>query len=256
MGGIRRFLALIPGNPMNPVTLLVLAFFAAALVGFPPFMVSVGLEAWDVVLVEVVVVATAVVCLGLVVWVARRYAGDYERLLAGEHWVRWRTTPNERARFVAQERARTRAEAKRYAVYAVGVAAIGGVAMWAATRTVTGAALGIAAFGVAGLLVVATTLRWGGARERPGALDLDDTLLGNLGISHLGRYTPLRGFNLFLEKVDLLPCAPAVLAFTVGSRTRYGTVRSSEVRVAVPPGGEAEAATLAERFRREFGLAS
>jgi hypothetical protein len=184
-----------------------------------------------------------------------RYAGDYERLLAGEHWVRWRTTPNERARFVAQERARTRAEAKRYAVYAVGVAAIGGMAMWAATRTATGAALGIAAFGAAGLLVVATTLPWGGARERPGALDLDDTLLGDLGISHLGRYTPLRGFNLFLERSICCP-APRPSSRSPSARGR-GTARSAPRRSGSRsrPAGRRKRQSLAERFRREFGLA-
>ena len=70
----------------------------------------------------------------------------------------------------------------------------------------------------------------------------------------LGRYTPLRGFNLFLGQVELKAGDPAVLTFTIGSRTRYGTIRSTEIRVAVPSGREAEAAALVERFRTEFGL--
>ena len=254
MHALRRFLALTPGNPMNPVTLLLLAFFTAALVGFPLLTLAVGLGTWDVVVIEAVVVATAVACLGFVVWLARRYARDHDRLLAGEHWVHWRTSPAERGRFLAQEQDRARADARFALGGTVVVALLGAAGMWAYTEEARGAAIGFAVFGAAGLLVALTTRLWGGATARPDAPDPDDTYLGPLGVYQLGRYTPLRGFNLFLQRVDLRPGAPAVLAFTIGSRTRYGSVRTTETRVAVPPGREDEAAELAERFRREFGL--
>ena len=253
MDGLRRFLALTPGNPMNPVTLLVLGFFAAMLLGFPPVMLALGLGVGGTLFVTAFIVATAVLCGGLMVALARRYARDFERLLAGGHWVHWRLGPGERERFVAQEGERTRREADSYVPYAAGFAVLGALVVGVAGGSLTAGLLGLAGFGAVGLLVVATTYLWGGARERRGARDLDDVYLGDLGIYQLGRYTPVRGFNVFLTAVEARPGAPAVLAFTIGSRTRYGT-RTTEVRVAVPAGREAEAATLAERFRREFGL--
>lgn len=254
MDGLRRFLALTPGNPMNPVTLLVLGFFAVMLLGFPPVMLALGLGVGGTLFVTAVIVATAVLCVGLMVAIGRRYARDFERLLAGEHWVRWRLGPGERERFVVDEGTRTRREAKSYVPYAVGFAALGALVVGVATDSASAGLLGGAILGAVGLLVVVTTYLWGGAREREGARDLDEVYLGDLGIYQLGRYTPVRGFNVFLVGVEARPGDPAVLAFTIGSRGRYGT-RTSEVRVAVPAGRETEAAELAERFRREFGLA-
>ena len=72
-------------EPDEPVTALVLAFVAAVLIGFPLLIAAVELRARELVLVAA---ATAPVCVGLVVWIARRYARDHERLLAGEHLAR------------------------------------------------------------------------------------------------------------------------------------------------------------------------
>lgn len=254
MNGVRRFLALTPGNPMNPATLLVLAFFAAVLVGFPPFMLGLGMGWGEVVVVEAVALATAVACLGSIVWIARRYAADHARLLAGECWARWTPTSADRSHFLSRERERARADAGRYAIYACGVASIGTLGMWFSTRTFAGAAIGLAVFAAAGALVVATTWLWGATSANPAGPDPDGICLGAGGIHQFGRYAPLRGFNLFPQRVELVPGPPAALAFTVGTRTRYGGVRSTETRVAVPPGREDEAAALVERYRREFGL--
>jgi hypothetical protein len=127
--------------------------------------------------------------------------------------------------------------------------------MWLYTRTAAGVALGLAVCGAISLVVVLTTLLWGGARERTDAHDLNEIYLGDLGIYHLGRYTPVRGMNLSLLDVRLQAGTPSVLQFTVGSRTRHGTIRSSDVRVLVPQGREDEAADLVARYRREFELA-
>jgi hypothetical protein len=252
MTTIRRFLALTPGNPMNPVTLIVLGFFAIVFVGFPPLMIAAGLGTGGVVLVMMVVLITAVFCIGLVVWLGRRYSGDMDRLLAGEHWAHWQLTPAERERFVTGERTRSHGEARRYLLYSLGLAIFGALLMWAYTETATGAAIGFGVLGAAGLLVVLTTWLWGGARPRREATNLDDIYLGDLGIYHLGRYMPVRGFNLFLTRTDYQPGDPPVLHFEVGSRTQHGSVRTNEVRVLVPAGREAEAEALAERFQREL----
>jgi hypothetical protein len=251
MTAIRRFLALTPGSPMNPVMLIVLAFFAVALVGFPPLTIAAGLGAGGITLVIAFVVVTATLCIGLMAWLGRRYAGDMDRLLAGEHRARWQLTAVERERFVSSERTRSQGEARRYLLYSLGLAIFGALVMWTYTETARGVAIGFAVLGAAGLLVVLTTWLWGGARPRREASNLDDIYLGDLGIYHLGRYTPVRGLNLFLTRADVQPGDPPVLHFEVGSRMQYGSVRSNEVRVLAAAGHEAEA--LAERFRRELG---
>ncbi len=254
MSGVRRFLALTPGNPMNPATLLLLAFFVVTLVGFPPLVLALGMGWGEVALIEAVVLVAAAACLGLVVWIGRRYASDHARLLAGDCWARWTPTADVRARFLAQDRQRARAEARRYLLYAAGAALLGALAMWVQVRTVAGAAIGLAVFGGAGLLVVVTTWFWGATGANPGGVDPDGVCLAADGIHQFGRYTPVRGFNLFLRRVEFVPGEPAAIAFTVGSRMRGGGVRTTETRVAIPPGHEAEAAALVERYRREFAL--
>ena len=254
MTRLRRFLALVPGNPMNPVTVLVLGFFGLILLGFPPFMRAVGLDTGGIVLVMAIVVLTALALSGLTVHIARRYLHDYEQLIGGGWWVHWRTTAAERAHFVTQEHLRAHRQASQFALFGIGLVLLAGGLMWLYTRTAAGVALGVAVFGAVSLVVVLTTVLWGGARERADAHDLDDIYLGDLGIYHLGRYTPVRGMNLFLLNVALQAGSPSVLQFTVGSRTRYGTVRPAETRVLVPQGREGEAADLVARFHREFKL--
>ena len=106
MARLRRSLGLIPGNPMNPVTLIVFGVFGLTLLGFPPIMWAMGLGGGGILLVMTIAVLTAALCCGLTVAFARRYLRDFERLVGGEHWAHWRTTPAERARFVVQERRR------------------------------------------------------------------------------------------------------------------------------------------------------
>lgn len=254
MTGIRRFLALTPGNPMNPATLLLLGFFVVAALGFPPLVLALGMGWGEVILIEAVVLAAAVACLGLVVWIARRFASDHARLLAGDCWARWTPTADERSRFLQQERQRARADARRYALWSVAVALFGALGMWVQVRTVAAIAIGLVVLGAAGVLVVLTTWFWGAASENPAGADPDGICLSAAGVHQFGRYTPLRGFNLFLQRVALVPGEPSTLAFTVGTRTSSGGIRSTETRVAIPPGREDEAAALAARFRQEFTL--
>ena len=68
------------------------------------------------------------------------------------------------------------------------------------------------------------------------------------------RYTPVRGLNIFLTRAELLTEEHPMLHFEVSSRAQYGSLPTTDVRVAVPPGRETEAEALAERYPREFGL--
>jgi hypothetical protein len=248
MNATRHYLALTPGNPMNPVTLILLAFFGIALIVFPAIMLRAGLGAGSAVLIDVIILLTAALCLGFTLYLARRYDADRRRLLSGEHWAHWQLPTAEREQFVTGERERSHREASRCLLYTLVAALFGALVGWLQVETATGALLGFMALGAAGLIVVATTYPWGGARPREEAANLGDIYLGELGIYHLGRYTPVRGVNLFLTGVELQPGDPTVLQFAVSSRGRYG-LRTNEVRVAVPAGREAEAAALAERFQ-------
>lgn len=255
MNPIRRFLALTPGNPMNPVTLLVLGFFAIVLIGFPVLMAALDMPTRDIVLVMVVVVLVAVGLIAFMVSMGRRYARDFERLVGGEHWVHWTVTPDEHQRFVTSERTRSRKDARLYVLFSLVVAVIGAGVMWRYTGTSEGAAIGFGVLTAIGALVVVTTWFWGGARPRHEATDIGDIYLGDLGIYHLGRYTPVQGFNLFLTAADYLAEDPPALRFAIGSRTQHGYVRTNEVRVMVPSGRETEAEEIAARYQRQFNLA-
>jgi hypothetical protein len=241
---------------MNPVTLLILGSFLVIAVAFPVLMVWAGLGTGGILLVMAFIVVTEAAIFAWIVWMARRFARDYQRLLAGEHWVRWQTTPQERAGFVASERTRARGDARRYILYALILAAVGAVVMWFLTDSATGAAVGFGVLGLIGAIVVVTTWLWGGARQREEASDIDDIILGELGIYHLGTYTPVKGFNLFLTRVDYVDEIPPALSFWIGSRTQHGIVRQNEVRVLVPAGREEEGRDIAARFRRHFDLKS
>ena len=65
--------------------------------------------------------------------------------------------------------------------------------MWLATRTATGVILGLAGFGAISLVVVLTTARWGGARERTAAPDLAEISLGDMFLAGALRSLSARG---------------------------------------------------------------
>ena len=248
MTAIREFLALTPGNPMNPVTLILVIFFGLAAIIFPVVMLAAGVGVGGAILIELIIIPTAALCIGLVVYMARRFDENRKRLIGGEHWAHWRFAAGERDRFIVQEQTRSRRDARRYLLYSLILALIGAGAVGYQTDDTKGVAIGFAVFGAAGLLVVLTTLRWGKATPREDATDLDDIYLGELGIYQMGRYTPVKGPNIFLTGVELIADQPAAIRFDISSRSQYG-IRTNEVRVAVPTGKEAEAAAVVDRFR-------
>ena len=65
--------------------------------------------------------------------------------------------------------------------------------MWISTRTATGVALGLAGFGAISRVVVLTTARRGGARERADAPDLDEISLGDMFLAGALRSLSARG---------------------------------------------------------------
>ena len=254
MKSLRAFLGMSPGNPMNVIVLILLAFFTLVLVGAPILMAIVGLGTGGIILFEIIVALTTLLIIGLVIAMARGFGRDLERLLSGNEWAHWRLTSAERAAFLQDDRERTRATSKRYALYSLGMIPVGALFAWLFTRDATGAMLGALAFGGAGLLVVVTTLLWDGTRPKHDASDIDEIYLGDLGIYAFGRFTPLSGVGLSLKAITLTKSDPSYLTFTVVSRGEYGNQQPRDVSVPIPARYEEEAETLVERFKQRFSL--
>ena len=254
MKSLRSFLGMSPGNPMNVVVLILLAFFTLVLVGAPILMAIVGLGTGGIILFEIIAGLATLLIMGLIIAMARGFGHDLERLLAGNAWAYWQLTSAERAAFLQDDRERTRETSKRYALYSLGMIPFGALFAWLFTRDATGAMLGALAFGAAGLLVVVTTLLWDGTRPRNDASDIDEVYLGDLGLYAFGRFTPFSGMNLSLKAVKLTKGDPSYLTFTTVSRGEYGNQQSRDVSVPIPAGHDEEAETLIERFKQRFSL--
>jgi hypothetical protein len=246
---VRRVLALSPGNPMNATMVFVTVAFALMLVIFPAVMLAAGVGVGGTIGVALLIVAVAALCLWILATVAGGYARDLAALVGGGAWARWQIARSERDRFVARERRRFGRLALWYVVGAVaGAALLGVVVDWLAG--------GI--FGAA--LLLAALLTWLLATPSASAPEATEVYVGPRGVYQLGRYTPLQGPGRRLDGAAFAPGQPAELRFAVADRYRssgapaMATWRPSEVRVAVPADRAAEAAALAARFRREFGL--
>ena len=256
MKQVRAWLGMTPGNPMNAFLVIFLVFFGLVLIGAPVAMAAVGMGAGGIVLFEVIALATTVLIIWILAVMARGFGRDREQLLAGGAWAHWRISSAERAAFLQQDRERTTQTAKRFFWYALVLVPIGAGIGWLFSRDATGALIGAALLGGAGMLVVVTTWLWDGARPKQDADDLDEIYLGDLGIQSLGRFTPLSGINLGLKDVTFTKGDPGYLTFTVVSRGQYGEQQPRDIPVPVPAGHDDEAAALVDRFRERFGLSA
>jgi len=254
MKSLRAFLGMTPSNPMNPIMLILLAFFTLVLVGAPILMAIVDVGTGGIILFEIIVALATLLIMGLVIAMARAFGRDLERLLSGNEWAHWRITSAERAAFLQEDRERTRRTSKRYALYSLGVIPLGALFAWLFTRDAKGALLGALAFGAAGLFVVLTTLLWDGTRPKHDSSDIDEVYLGDLGIYAFGRFTPLSGINLSLKAITMTNSDPSYLTFTTVSRGQYGEQQPRDISVPIPAGHEEEAGTLVERFKQRFSL--
>jgi hypothetical protein len=254
MKSLRSFLGMSPGNPMNVVVLILLAFFTLVLVGAPILMAIVDVGTGGIILFEIIAALATLLIMGLIIAMARGFGRDLQRLRDGNAWAYWRLTSAERDAFLQDDRERTRQTSKRYALYSLALIPLGALFGWLFTRDAKGAMLGALAFGGAGLLVVVTTLLWDGTRPRQDANDIDEVYLGDLGIYAFGRFTPFSGVNLSLKAVKLTKSDPSYLTFTIVSRGQYGEQQPRDVSVPIPAGHEDEGETLVERFKQRFSL--
>jgi hypothetical protein len=249
----REVLALTPGNPLTPLTVALAVLLVALPLVVAPVLLIAGFDPVGVLFLLLFGVAIVLMCLWVAVAAGRGYARGLAQLTGGDAWARWHTTPAERRRFAAEERALARRTAGRYLAYTV----LGSVAL--ATLACVfgggaqGALLGLAVAGVVGIGATTLTYYLDFARPSTGPAGSDDVSIGPPGVYQLGRFRPFAGPGRRLVGAELVPGIPPVLRFTVAERVRYGTVHS-EVRVPVPAGRETEAAALVDRFRREGGV--
>ena len=251
MGGVGAALGLVPGNPLRPFALGLLAFGGLAAIVAAVLLAVDRLWA----LVAGLLGLSALISLAIIVPFGRAYTRDMRRLLAGEHWAHWRYDGDERARFADQEWARARREARFGVPASMILAAAVGIFLAIVGGGQQAAALGGALILAVGLAVSVGLLLAGRARYARRARETGDVILGSLGIHHPGRYVPLRGFNLRLVDVAVERGSPAALRVRTASRSQYGT-RTQETRVPIPRGREAEAEALGARFRNELGVNS
>ena len=230
--------ALLPDrrNPMRPVVIILAVFFGAMLVGFPILMLAVGLDTTGTVWVTLLIVAVAILCLGLVLALARSYDRGQAALFAGEAWAHWTVTPEEHRRFVGREQGRTW---KKAAAYALGGTALG-VIFGVMSDWLTGGIL----IGV--FLLAALVILWAGGPPRGTGDEAREVRVGPRGIFALGRYLPLEATGTRPRSIRLEEGDPAALLFGVSSGNRL-----EEFRVPVPRDRLAEAEALVERFQRE-----
>ena len=147
--------------------------------------------------------------------------------------------PDQRGRFLAQKRERTHGKPRFAAGGAVALTGLSTAGAWAAT----GPARGPASPPRPSVPPVSWTPRPSASAATPARswTPPTPTTPTSAPSKSTSPYHALRGFNLFPEPVELHPRAQRALRVAVGSRGRYGAVRTSDVRVAVPAGSSSSA---------------
>ncbi len=191
------------------------------------------------------------------IWQGKVYEQEIRQLESGQALARWRCTVAEYRRFLKSEQVRLRTDSNLFIRYSFILA--GGTVIFLAfifrfDMAVPWTMGGILLAG--GLLIsLIDHLRSLGVKARHQADDLEagEILFGPRGVLMFGRFIPLRGFNLWLEKVSYIAQVPSRLHFVSASRGRYGGKRLTEVYIPVPPKYRAEAQALVAKYREGLG---
>jgi hypothetical protein len=225
-----------PGNPIRPVMIILEVFFGLALIGFPAMMYAVGLAATSVVIMAIVILLTAMLCIGIVGWMSRQIEQDRIRLEASDALAQWWLSVDEFTRFVATERRRNGKWAAGYLLFGLAVAMF--FAVWG-DDMITASVVAIAF-----LLAASVRFFLGGPPFRARD-DAREVRIGSRGVHALGRYTPLQATFTQFRSVELEPGDPAVVTFSVKSGRQW-----VDVRVPVTQGRWDDAETVVEEFRK------
>lgn len=175
-------------------------------------------------------------------------------VIEGNHWAHWHYGQDEWQRFTESEWARMRGKARTLPLKVLAIFLVVGVLLSFTSENDMTVAEGLLFGGILGvplgLLVGVLMYLFGRAIYHRRLANVGEAYIGAEGIYQDGHYLGLKGFGLTLQKVELEQGDPSVLHFEVrDSRGRRTT--TTEVRVAVPRGQEAQAEELARRFKIE-----
>jgi hypothetical protein len=236
-----RFVVPPQGNPMRPVTMLLAAFFAAMLVGFPILTIYVGLGTGSVILISLVIVITAALCLGFTIWMANSVERDRVSLESTDAWASWWLSVDEYRQFVESERRKNIAWAFTYLVLGLGLAAF----FYLQADDQLTSTIMVVVFTLLFVVMVAI----GGPPWRA-TDDAREVRIGPRGVQALGRYTPMEATLTRLHSVSLEEGDPAVIIFQIRSGRQF-----QYIRIPVTQGRWEDAEAIARRLNEHAGAA-
>ncbi|MCK6624063.1 MAG: hypothetical protein L6R45_02685 [Anaerolineae bacterium] len=177
------------------------------------------------------------------------YEQEIGELEAGHMLARWECTVAEYRAFLKSELARLSSEVKLFIGFSFGLAGAGAV-LFAFFSLILAWAMGGILLGAGLVVSLISYLEFLNVRARYAAADLEagEILFGPNGVLMFGRFIPLRGFNLWLEKVTYIAPSPSRLHFVSAYRRRNGR-GTKEVYIPVPAKHRPEAKTLVAKYQ-------
>jgi hypothetical protein len=177
------------------------------------------------------------------------YEQEIRQLQSGRVLARWECTVAEYRRFLKNEVARLQRDASQFVRYSFGFAGAAVILFVFISGPVAWMMGGLLLAG--GLLVsLITYLQFLSVKAHHAAhgLEAGEILFGPSGVLIFGRFIPLRGFNLWLEKVAYIAQEPPRLHFVSAYRRRRGK-GTREVYIPVPAKYRTEAKALVTKYK-------
>lgn len=177
------------------------------------------------------------------------YEQEIGQLESGQTLARWECTAAEYRAFLKSELARLKSELQVFMGCSFGLAGLAMIffafilplpAAWAMGGIFLGGGLFISLITFLEFLNVKT-------RYQAGDLAAGEILFGPSGVLMFGRFIPLKGFNLWLDKVAYVAQEPPRLRFVSAYRRRRGK-GTREVFIPVPAKYRAEAEALVAKY--------
>lgn len=236
-------------NPMRKLVIGAMVFTAAAVAMMLPALVWFEPENLGFIAINGGVLLCALIML---IWASLQggaYEQDIRQLQSGQALARWDCTVADYRQFLKSEQARLREEVNRFVLYSFGFAAAAVILFAFISRPLAWMMGGILLG--AGLIVsLITYLQFLGVKARHDADDLEagEILFGPSGVLMFGRFIPLRGFNLWLEKVSFVAKGPPRLHFVTAYQRRSGKA-TNDIYVPVPWRYRDEVKALVAKYR-------
>ncbi|MFN8454172.1 MAG: hypothetical protein U0401_05770 [Anaerolineae bacterium] len=199
------------------------------------------------------VLFTALILLIWGSWQGGVYEQELRQMESGQALARWECTTAEYRHFLKSEQTRLRTDSQlflRYSFIFAGAAVILFAFIFSFHMALAWTMGGIVLAG--GLFIsLIDYLRSSRVKAHYEADDLKagDILFSPKGVLMFGRFIPLQGFNLWLEKVSYIGQAPSRLHFVSAYRRRNGGKGKIEVYIPVPSQYRAEAKSLVAKYR-------